>query len=90
MLKATLAKFIFIMFLTKRTFILKNKQIFLFISNIFKRCLLNFFLSDYVSDSSSSDDSSSEDENFTDTKTILAQAELPPEFWQVSGTMDKL
>ena len=36
-----------------------------------------------MSDSSSDDSSSSEDENFTDTKTILAQAELPPDFWQV-------
>ena len=41
------------------------------------------FLKDYMSDSSSDDSSSSEDENFTDTKTILAQAELPPDFWQV-------
>ena len=53
-------------------------------SKKFKTSSSTFPSSDYVSDSSSDDSSSSEDENFNDTKTVLSQADLPPEFWQVT------
>ena len=38
---------------------------------------------DYNDDTSSEEVTSSDDENFIDTKTLMAQSDLPTDFWQV-------
>ena len=41
----------------------------------------------FIADSSSSSESSSDDEAFTEPKQILAQPDLPPDFWQVKNNI---